>query len=103
MSTWTIKRSLVLPQEAANYILTNLAFFGCVASLVVVYIYIAHNGQHKVREYQSLQKEVKALRWEYLTVRSELMVNSRQSVLALQVPGMQSEKTGTVPHILSQP
>jgi len=102
MGKWSMKRSLVLPQEAAEYILRNLAFFGFLASLVVVYIYVVHHGQGKVREYQALRKEVRELRWEYLTMRSQLMVSSQQSSLARDVASLGASGTGSIPVILKK-
>lgn len=102
MGKWNVKRSLVLPQEAAEYILRNLAFFGFLASLVVVYIYIVHNGQGKVRQYQTLRKEVRELRWDYLTRRSELMVASQQSSLARDMILLHSGGAGSIPVILKK-
>ncbi|MBP6183340.1 MAG: hypothetical protein KA479_00265 [Saprospiraceae bacterium] len=103
MKTWSIKRSMGVPQEMADYILRNLPFFGFLASLVVIYIYVVHQGQGRVREYQAMKKEVKELRWQYLTTRSDLMVSSQQSALAKEVEDLASSSSGSIPVIIKMP
>lgn len=83
--------------------LQNLAFFGFLTSLMVVYIYIVHQGESRVREYQSLRKEVKELRWSYLTTRSELMAQSRQSRIAQDLQELGLVHNGSVPVIIKLP
>lgn len=92
-----------VPQEMADYILRNLPFFGFLASLVVIYIYVVHQGQGRVREYQAMKKEVKELRWQYLTTRSDLMVSSQQSALAKEVEDLASSPSGSIPVIIKMP
>jgi len=92
-----------VPQEMADYILKNLPFFGFMASLVVIYIYVVHQGQGRVREYQANKKEVKELRWQYLTTRSDLMVSSQQSALAKEVESLASSPNSSLPVILKLP
>jgi hypothetical protein len=92
-----------VPQEMADYILRNLPFFGFLASLVVIYIYVVHQGQGRVREYQAMKKEVKELRWQYLTTRSDLMVSSQQSALAKEVEDLASSSSGSIPVIIKMP
>lgn len=92
-----------MPQEVADYILRNLPFFGFCASLIIMYIYVVHQGQGRVREYQAMKKEVKELRWQYLTMRSDLMVSSQQSALAKEVSLLAGSTSGSLPVILKTP
>lgn len=97
---WSIKKSIALPREAADYILKNLFFFGYLAALMVLYIYTVHQGQSKVRDYQTLKKEVKELRWEYMTMRSDLMVLSTRSRLDREIRNGEVRTKGKSPIIL---
>jgi hypothetical protein len=100
MMRWSLKKSIALPREAAEYILRNLFFFGFLVSLVICYVYIVHQGQGKVRTYQTLKKEVKEMRWEYMTMRSDLMVISTRSRLDADIHQGQVRTKGKSPIIL---
>lgn len=97
------KDYLVMPQTAANYLLRNLHFFGFLASLVLVYIYVVHQGQGRVREYQALQQDVKEMRSKYLKMRSESIVNHQQSEITKRLEAFERSKYGSVPHIINMP
>lgn len=97
------KDYLVMPQAAANYLLRNLHFFGFLASLVLVYIYVVHQGQSRVREYQALQQDVKEMRSKYLKMRSESIVNHQQSEMTRKIEAFERSKNGSVPYIIHMP
>ncbi|MCF8236520.1 MAG: hypothetical protein K9I85_00040 [Saprospiraceae bacterium] len=103
MKHWKIKDYLVLPQTGANYVLRNLHFFGFLASLILVYISIVHQGQGRVREYQSLQKDVKEMRSKYLKMRSETIVNHQQSEISRQMGTLDGSMKGSVPKLIEKP
>ncbi len=103
MKNWKIKDYLVLPQTGANYMLRNLHFFGFLASLVLVYISIVHQGQGRVREYQALQKDVKEMRSKYLKMRSEAIVNHQQSEITKQLGSLDGALKGSVPKRIEKP
>ncbi len=63
----------------AGMILKNLPFILFLGLLATVYIANAHYSEKKVRQIQQLQNEVKELRWNYMSMKSELMYNSKRS------------------------
>lgn len=63
----------------------NLPFFCFLAFLAAIYIANAHYAEKKVREIETLQNELKQQRWEYMTLKSELMYRSKQAEVATQV------------------
>lgn len=100
MKMWKMKRYVVVPQEAADYVLRNIAFFGYLATLMVIYIFIVHKGEGRVREYQALRKEVKELRWQYHTLRSDLTLASMQSALSRDVAQFAGDRAGSIPQVI---
>ncbi len=64
------------------WLLKNLPFIVFVGFLGTVYIANAHYAERKVREIQTLQKELKETRWRYMSLKSELMYNSKQVEVA---------------------
>lgn len=100
MRSWKIKDYLVLPQTGANYLLRNLHFFGFLASLVLLYISIVHQGQGRVREYQALKQDVKEMRSKYLKMRSEAIVNHQQSEITKHLTSLDGTLKGSVPKLI---
>ncbi len=62
-----------------EFILKNLPFLVFLGFLAVIYIANSHYAERNVRKIQVLQKELKELRWFYMSLQSENMVNSMQS------------------------
>jgi hypothetical protein len=48
---------------------------------VLAYIANAHFAEKSVREIQRKENEIKQLKWEYITIKSETMFKSMQSQL----------------------
>lgn len=103
MKNWKIKDYLVLPQTGANYVLRNLHFFGFIASLVLLYISIVHQGQGRVREYQALKQDVKEMRSKYLKMRSEAIVNHQQSEITKHIGSLDGSLSGSIPKLIKTP
>lgn len=61
--------------------LSNLGFIAFMGLLATIYIANAHFAEHNVREVQMLQQEIKDLRWEYMSLQSDNMYNSMQSIV----------------------
>jgi hypothetical protein len=59
-----------------------------IAFLVLIgifHIYNSHIAEGMVRDINKAEKEIKELRWEYTSVKSDLMLKSKQSVLEDQL------------------
>ena len=50
-----------------------------------------------MRNIQALKEDLKVLRWEYMTIKSDLMYNSTYSQVAKTVSGMEMEFSGKLP------
>lgn len=70
-----------------NYqsIVKQVPFFLFLAVLAVVYIFNGHYADKTIRNINQTAKEVKELKYEYITVKSELIFNSKQSELVKAV------------------
>lgn len=69
----------------SDLVLKNLAFVVFLGLLAFVYIASAHLAERNVRKIQTLQKELKELRWYYRSLAAENMYNSQQSEVAKRV------------------
>lgn len=76
---------------SASLILKNLPFVLFLSFLMLVYIANAHYSEKKVRAIQSLQKDVRKLRWHYMALQSELMYNSKRTEVAKIVSPLKLE------------
>lgn len=64
---------------SSDIILNNLIFVLFLGFLATIYIANAHYAEGNVRQIQILQKEVKNLRWHFMSLQAENMYNSKHS------------------------
>ena len=62
-----------------HWIVRNTPFFLFLSLLAVVYIYNGHFAEKKIKDINRTARELKELQYEYKTVKSELMFQSKQS------------------------
>ena len=86
-----------------NYqsIVKQVPFFLFLAVLAVVYIYNGHYADKTIRNINNTAKEVKELQWEYKTVKSEVMFQSKQSELVKAVEPLGLKELTNPPVILN--
>ena len=70
---------------SSDLVLKNLPFLVFLGFLAVVYIANAHYAEKNVRDIQVLQRDLKELRWYYMSLESENMFNSKRSEVADRV------------------
>ena len=63
----------------SEWILKNVPFVIFLGFLATIYIANAHYAERNVRKIQIIQKELKELRWNYMSLQSENMYNSKRS------------------------
>ncbi len=63
----------------------NLFYILFIGLLTLAYIANAHLAERNVREIQTLQKELKEMRWYYMSLQSENMYNAKRSEVAKRV------------------
>ena len=83
----TISDYMAIGTLSAQWMIKNVVFVFFLGFIGVVYIANAHFAERKVREIQSLKKEVKQLRWEYMSLKSDVMYKYKLSELRKEVKG----------------
>lgn len=68
-----------------DYIIVHLPFFFYLAFLALLYIANGYLAEDAVRKLNRVGNEIKELRSEYITTKSELMYQSKQSELAATI------------------
>ena len=76
-----------ISQLPAEWILRNLVFIMFLGFVAVIYIANSHLAERNVRTIQMLEKDIKDLRWYYMSLESENMYNSMRSEIADKVKG----------------
>lgn len=66
----------------------NLPLVLFIALLGVLHVANNHTAENKIRRINKLEKDIKELRWTYMTSKSELMFKSKQSEVAKMVEKM---------------
>jgi cell shape-determining protein MreC len=70
---------LALGQMSSEWIFKNFPFVLFLVFMLIAYIANAHNAEKKVRAIQEMQSEVRQLRWEYMSLKANLMYSTMQS------------------------
>lgn len=69
----------VLDFQLSGFILKNLGYFLFLGFLAILYIGNAHLAERNVRQIQSTQRDIRELRWYYMSLQAENMYNSLRS------------------------
>lgn len=83
-------------QRTTDLVFGNFSFLLFIGFLGIVYIANAHFAEKGVRRIQSMQKEIKELKWQYTSIKSETMYKSMQSQIdvSLEPVGLDLENKG---------
>ncbi len=93
----SIKGYPALSTLSAKWVLSNLPFVFFLGLLITVYIANRHYSEKNIREIQAIQQEVDELRWHYLSLKSALMKESKQSEVAKEVSQLGLSNKGEHP------
>ena len=86
MAKRTISARDILSGKIGDFvIMENIPFIIFLAFLAIIYIANSRYAERNIREIQTLQKEVKELNYEYMSLKSELMQSSMQSEVSKKV------------------
>lgn len=89
-------KALNISRYTTQWVFDNFRYLLYIGFLVLVYIANAHFAEKGVREIQRTETEIKQLKWEYITIKSETMYKSMQSQLeqSLDPTGLDLEPEG---------
>lgn len=68
-----------------HWIVKNMPFFLFLSMLAVLYIYNGHLAEKKIKDINKTGRELKELQYEFKTIKSELMFQSKQSEIVKAV------------------
>lgn len=70
---------------ASSWFYQNLTFVFFIFFLILIYIANAHYAEKKVKQIQTMQKEIKELRWQYMSIKSKVMYRTKHSEVSKDV------------------
>lgn len=88
-------------QTVFDRISKNLQFLFFCFLLCMVYIWNTHLAQSLVRDINKKAKELKELRWDYLTIKSDLMYESKLTEVLPRANEMGLEELDVPPYKLT--
>ena len=93
--------ALNVSRHTTDLVFGNFQYLMFLGFLGIVYIANAHFAEKGVRRIQTMQKEIKELKWEYTSIKSETMFKSMQSQIdeSLEPVGLDLENKG--PKVIS--
>lgn len=90
-------------KRVLNYqsIVKQIPFFLFLALLAVTYIYNGHRADKTIREISKIERELKELKYEYKTVKGDVLFRSKQSELVKAVAPLGLKEIVTAPVVLT--
>ena len=86
--------ALNISKNSTQWVFDNFNYLMFIGFLGVVYIANAHFAEKNVRDIQRVEKEIKEMKWEYISIKSETMYKSMQSQLEDKVERLNLEAEG---------
>ncbi len=82
------QRAANLTHAGESWLMDNLSYVFFLTFLTIVYIANAHYAEKKLREIQSLRQEIRQARFNYMSIKSNLMYKCKQSEIAVMAEPM---------------
>jgi len=76
----------------------NLPLLFLISVLAIIHVANTHRIENKARKINKLEKELKELRWMYMTTKSDLMFKSKQSEVAKMVEDIGLKESEKAPN-----
>jgi cell division protein FtsL len=73
-----------------------------IAILAVPYVWFSHKTDRKIRELDKLNKSVKELRSEYVTLKSEIVSKNKQSDIVEKLEDTELKPLESAPYIIEK-
>lgn len=80
-----VRQLLNFGNLASAWFYQNLNFVFFIFFFILIYIANAHYAEKKVKQIQTMQKEIKELRWQYMSIKSKVMYKTKYSEVAKDV------------------
>ena len=82
---------------SAETVLKNLPFVLFLGFMGMVYIMNSHYSEKKLWQIQGYEKEIEELKWEYASIKAELMFSTKQSEVAKAVENFGIKNSTSTP------
>lgn len=83
-----IAQYLELSYWSSDLILKQLPMILFFGFLAMIYIANAHLAERNVRRIQVLKRDIQELRWQFYSIKADIMYNSKHSEIEDQVRGL---------------
>lgn len=81
-----------------SWVTNNIFFFLYLSLLAMIYIGNTYSTERKYKEIERTKTELKELRYHYITIKSVLMFEGRQSEISKRASALQLKESGQPPY-----
>ena len=99
----TFRDYTALGSISAELVLKNLPFVFFLGFIAMLYIANAHFSERKLWQEQRMKREVEELRWEYASIKADLMFQSKQAEVAKAVKDLGLRNPASTPQKILVP
>jgi hypothetical protein len=86
-----------------DQILTHTRFLLFVFSLIMINIAVGYYTNDKITKIQAMEKEIKDLRWQYISIESSMLSEAKESQISERVASLKLEVSKDVPKTIVIP
>jgi Bacteriodetes cell division protein (FtsL-like) len=94
------KQILNISGKTTDFVFGNLRFIMFLGGLTLIYITNALHAERKIHEMQHLEREIKELKWDYMTVKRDVLYRSMQSQMDGNVEHLGLNLSTTGPRVI---
>lgn len=92
--------SWVPRQNWAKKLSKHMPFIGFMCLIGVIYIGNSHTAERKMRKIEYVKKDLKEARWEYMTLKADLMKQGTRSEISKELSGQKIGNSGEKPKVI---
>ena len=86
-----------------DQILVHTRFLLFIFSLILVNIAVGYYTNDKITQIQAMEKEIKDLRWQYISIESSMLSEAKESQISERVASLKLEVSKDVPKTIVIP
>jgi hypothetical protein len=78
-------------------LMKNVTYVFFLTFLGVLYIYNSHYAEHNLRKTKALESQIREAKWEYMSVKSDIMQKSTRSEIGRKLEGYKDLENQNLP------
>lgn len=84
-------------------LMKNVTYVAFIGFLGLVYIFNSHYAEKNLRKTKQLENQIREAKWEYMSIKSDIMQKSTRSEIIKKLEGYDQMETNNLPKKIEAP